>query len=166
MRLILTLALSLFLLSKLSCGRGPGEYSGLCTADCSNTLIATNEMQIESLLTDNLELDCSNKSIGEEHATVPISFKVLRPYLEIDPDDPDKEPTSSFVPAPLISFNAALINGTINGDIDDLGTSCTDSCGVGYLRVNPICGAKENNIKLMIQSGPITKVISVKIKGV
>lgn len=157
---------SLIFAIPFSCGRGPGEYSGLCSADCSTAIIATNDMEIKSLIDETIQLDCNNQKAGDSHVNVPFRFTVLRPYLDINPDDPKKEAVKSQVPAPHISFNYSLINGKINGSINNFKASCTDSCGVGLLDTTPICTTKDNQLKLLIQSGPISKVLQITIKGV
>ncbi len=158
--------LFLLTITPFSCGRGPGEYSGLCSADCSTALIATNDMEIKSLIDETIQLDCNNKKVGDDHVNVPFRFKILRPYLDINPDDSTKETIKSQVPAPHISFSYTLINGEIkNGLVNDFQTTCTDSCGVGLLEVTPICKAKDNQLKLLLQSGPISKIIQITIKG-
>lgn len=158
--------LFIFTITPFSCGRGPGEYSGLCSADCSTALIATNDMEIKPLIDETIQLDCNNKKEGDNHVNVPFRFKVLRPYLEIKPDDPKQETVKSQVPAPHISFSYTLINGDIKGPVNDFKTNCSDSCGVGLLEVTPICKNQDNQLKLLIQSGPISKTIEITIKGV
>ena len=149
-----------------NCGRPPGEYSGLCSADCSNSLIATDKMTITSLV-KTTEIKCNAGQIpGDPHAKFPIRFKVERPSYEISPDDNNTSAESiEKLPATSISYDYQVLDGVLDG-IDNFNTSCTDSCGTGLLQVTPVCGQKDNIVRILIQSGSIAEEITFTVKGI
>ena len=77
-----------------------------------------------------------------------------------------------------VSFSVNVIQGTLSGGVnpgegDDsyLGIAtpieewCTDSCGVGTINIRPLCLNQDNNIKLLVSSGQVYKVINIIASG-
>lgn len=149
------------------CGRPPGDYSGLCSADCSNSLIATDEMTITNLVATQTIRCNAGQTDGDAHAPFPIRFLIQRPSFGIPVDGEEKSEASlSLLPATAISYDYQLLDGVLEGPIDNFGTSCTDSCGTGILQLTPTCGRKDNDIRVLIQSGPISQILEVTVKGI
>lgn len=165
------LPLSLILTLPITCGRPPGDYSGICNADCSNALIATNKMIITSLVANPIEIECNGgQTPGETHAPFPLRFRIERPSMEIGSDGSDEgseegEGSGDMLPATAISYDYQLLDGILSEDINNFETSCTDSCGTGMLEIVPVCGPNDNIIQVLIQSGPISETLTVTLKG-
>jgi hypothetical protein len=178
---------SLIIFSVLSCGSKPDfnfSPGGTCKLDCSNPITASSNMELTVFETGKHIIDCSSIASGTAYPQVPIMFKIEKNKIQLtsaqDSTEPEPtSPTSNKTPVGGVSFQAIILEGydslankypvgfenvqSYKGLVTDSLEWCTDKCGAGIIRIEPICKGKVTTIKLLLHSGTIAKVVSLDI---
>lgn len=185
-RKILFLCVSGLLLGVCSAYPDP-SIPGTCSLSCGNPKIAAGNANIRFLGTNAIKLACHGVTPGDPYpSTVPIHFVIEQPSsgpglptVDIGggaSTDTSTSTSSGAVPVPGVSFEPTIIAGLTGPDNnpDDSAAKykgivtsqsewCTDSCGVGYIEVIPLCFSDDNEVRVQIHSGSAAAVTTLSV---
>jgi hypothetical protein len=164
----------------LSCGADyDSNYApGVCNLDCSSSKISDYQStEIKMLGAQNITVNCS---VNDGKTPYP-GVVSLRFSLESERKTELLGQPLKTTPQPNISFEAVIVSGVMDSrtfpqevNVKDkaqykgIKTSqeewCTDSCGVGYIELVPLCTTSTQEVNVLIHSGAVAKEVSITVK--
>lgn len=158
---------------------------GNCKLQCSGAKIPANNARIR-FFNSAVTVACHNSAASAPVAypvSIPIQFIVEKenpptlPSTAITGDGTAPTPLVTDVGQPLVgvAFEPTILSGFMGPDNpDDTSTKykgiltpqdewCTDSCGIGYLEVVPLCYSDGNTITLGVHSGGSSSSMTITV---